>query len=350
MLRWIGFWLAVGHFSKLLAAELVFDWRDMLSNQPPGFSSLVSGQGRKGSWQVVLDDAPSQMARFTDLSPVVNKMPVLAQLDGDPTDERFPLLVCDQAVFQDFTLTTRFKMVAGSREQMAGIAFRLQDEKNFYVLRASSLGNTLRFYKVVNGERSKMHGPDLVIAKGVWQEMKIECKGNQIRCWLNGQEPLPTITDYSFTTGKFGFWTKSDAVTYYGETRIDYVPLEPAIKGVMKDLVKKYPRLELIKVFSYTNAEPYVWIVGSSRPADLGQTGDKFAREAIERNAIYTGRTRGSITVTMPFHDRNSEVIGALRVVLKARFTDSEQNAIARATPILKEVEQRLRSREDLGP
>src|SRR5207247_226680 len=104
--------------------------------------------------------------------------PVLAQVNQDPTDERFPLLVFDGETFSDFTLTTRFKLVRGDVEQMAGLAFRVQDEKNFYVIRASGLGNNVRFYKVVGGVRSAPIGPEQPVAKGVWHELKVQCKAN----------------------------------------------------------------------------------------------------------------------------------------------------------------------------
>ena len=59
---------------------------------------------------------------------------------------------------------------------MAGIAFRIQNETNYYVARASSLGSTFRFYKVVNGERGEMHGPEIAIRPAVWHQLTIEGK------------------------------------------------------------------------------------------------------------------------------------------------------------------------------
>ena len=92
-------------------------------------------------------------------APVVARKAVLAQLAQDPTDEHFPLLIYEGETITDFTLTTRFKTVNGVVEQMAGIAFRIQNETNYYVVRASSLGNNVRFYKVVNGQRGPLIGP-----------------------------------------------------------------------------------------------------------------------------------------------------------------------------------------------
>jgi hypothetical protein len=72
---------------------------------------------------------------------------VLAQTSKDQTDERFPILIYDGEIFQDFKLTTRFKIVGGMAEQMAGVVFRFQNASNFYVVRASALGHNVRFYK-----------------------------------------------------------------------------------------------------------------------------------------------------------------------------------------------------------
>ena len=44
----------------------------------------------------------------------------------------------------------------------AGVAFRYQDPKNYYVVRASALGGNVRFYKFVNGVRSDPLAADLV--------------------------------------------------------------------------------------------------------------------------------------------------------------------------------------------
>ena len=132
---------------------------------------------------------------------------------------------------------------------MAGVAFRIQDEKNFYVLRASSLGNNFRFYKIVNGERGPLFGPEIPIPTNIWHELSIECKGTQIRCFLNGNQAIPTLTDTSFTAGKIAFWTKSDSVSYFCDTRIVYTPREPLAQVIVRDTVKKYPRLLGLKIY-----------------------------------------------------------------------------------------------------
>ena len=233
-----------------MAAERKFDFGDVGENKtPPGFRSTVAGTGKPGEWKVILDEVPSLMPALTPRAAAVAKRPVLAQLAQDPTDEHFPLLIFQEETYDDFTLTTRLKTVKGVMEQMAGIAFRIQDERNYYVVRASSLGNTFRFYKVVNGQRGPAIGPEVPIAAGVWHELSIECKGNQIRCLFDGKELIPMLTDNSFVRGKIGFWTKSDSVSYFTDTKIVYKPHEPPAQAIVLDTLKKYPRLLGLEIY-----------------------------------------------------------------------------------------------------
>jgi hypothetical protein len=278
----------------------------------------------------------------------VVKQSVLAQLSQDPTDEHFPLLIFQDETFDDFTLTTRFKTVRGSQEQMAGLAFRIQDENNFYVLRASSLGNTFRFYKVVNGQRGPLFGPEIAITNGVWQEMTIECKGTQIRCLLNGQQVIPTLTDGSFASGKIGFWTKSDSVSYFTDTKIVYRPREVPAQVIVRDVLKKYHRLLGLQIYvagSETNAPR---LAASRDEKEVGQLGAKIEQDVISQGTVYYGKEKSSCSVVMPLRDRNGEPIAAVRIIMNSAVGQTEENALIRAQPVVKEIQRRIQSLQDL--
>src|SRR5439155_14434291 len=206
-----------------------------LNETPPGFRSALSGQGRLAEWKIIEDEVPPAIVPLSSKAPAVSKRAVLAQLSRDTTDEHFPLLIFEEETFGDFTLTTRVKTVDGAAEQMAGVAFRIQDERNYFVARVSSLGNSFRVYKVINGERAPPISKEIAIPKKVWLELTIECNGNEIRCLLNGEQLVPTIkTDNSFLEGKVGFWTKSDSVSYFADTKIVYTPRETLATRVVR--------------------------------------------------------------------------------------------------------------------
>jgi 3-keto-disaccharide hydrolase len=329
-------------------AELALDFSHVsLNTSPTGFVSKVSGSGELGQWKIIEDDIPSALAPLSPNAPKAGKRPVLAQLSEDKTDEHFPLLIFDGESFGDFTLTTRFKCVSGSVEQMAGIAFRIQDEKNYYVVRASALGNSFRFYKFVNGERSAPIGPEVEVPRGVWQEMSVRCKGNEIHCSLNGKELIPALTDNSFSSGKIGFWTKSDSVSYFADTKIDYTPRVPLAQKIIDDMMKRYPRVIGLKIFAHNNANE-LRVIASNDPAQKNELAKKVEEQVMEMGTPLYAKSEETVSVIMPLRDRNGETVAALRVILKPFLGQTERNVFSRALPIAKAIEARIISSKDL--
>lgn len=342
--------LAAGGLSSLscLAAELFFDFTQTPLNQAPaGFESVVSGEGQPGVWRVIEDEVPSALPALTANAPSARKS-VLAQLSRDPADEHYPILVYTNGIFGDFTFTTRLKCVAGAVEQMAGIVFRYRDPKNYYYVRASAKGGTFRFFKVVDGQRSPPIGPEIPIPAGVWHELSVQCKGSRIDCFFNGQQVIPSLTDTSFNAGQVGFWTKSDSVSHFTEARLSYVPREPFIRVLLREMKEKYSRVQALKVFAKTGDSPEVRVVASTKESDLGQAGAKTENEIFKTNLPYYGRLKSGVVVTLPLHDRNGEIIAALRVEMTSFPGQTENNAVARALPIAQDMEKRIVEAKDL--
>lgn len=333
------------------AAERKFDFSEFRKNEPPpGFRNAVTGKGKPGEWKVIDVDVPSLLPPLTSqLVPSHTTHSVLAQLAQDPTDEHFPLLIYDEEKFGDFTLTTRFKTVSGALEQMAGIAFRIQNETNYYVVRASSLGNNFRFYKVRDGLREPLVGPEVAIPTGVWQELTIECKGPQIRCLLNGKE-LISVRDKNspYLVGNIGFWTKSDSVSYFTDTKIVFVPFENSAQRIVRDMLHRYPKLLGLKIYVPGKDANRTRIIASKDESELGQPGAKTEQEVIGRGETYFGKENDVISVIMPLRDRNGDAMAAVRVVMKSFPGQTEENAIGRATPILRAIQERAQGLDDL--
>jgi hypothetical protein len=341
--------------SVATAAELKFDFSEVKENQtPPGFHSVVTGQGKSGDWKVIMDDVPPMLAPLTTNPPpatiggVITKRPVLAQLSQDPTDEHFPLLVYTNETFGDFTLTTRFKIVDGKEEQMAGVAFYVQNENNYCYIRASSLGTSFAFFVYQKGERvSGPIGSKVGISKGEWHEMKIECKGNDINGYLDGQ--LRTSAhQLMYLRGKIGFWTKSDSVSYFADTKIVYTPLEVPAQVFVRQTLKKYPRLLDLRVYISGNDAKGARLIAARDEKNQDTDGEATALKVIHQAAIYYAKGSGSVIVTMPLRDRNGEAIGAVQVVMKSFPGQTEQNALARAQPIVHELQAKVQTVQDL--
>jgi hypothetical protein len=331
-------------------AELVLDFGKFALNQAPTqFLSTVTGEGRPGQWKVIADEADSPLPKLTSRAENTAARFVLAQVSRERIDEHFPLLIYQEEDFDDFSLTVDFKLVAGEMEQMAGIAFRIQDENNYYYIRASGPGQSFYFWKVVNGLRSPPIGSKVEIPNGVWQQMTIECRGTQIRALLNGREVIPRLDDNSFARGRIGFWTKSDAVSYFDDLRITYQPREILAQKLVQQAIKEYPRLEGLKVFATTSevkGKPH--LIASTDPDEIGQMAGDAETDVIERGVVYHGKTTKSVVVTFPLHDHNGEPMAAVSVFMKGFPGQTEKNAIARALPVIKLMESKVRTLDEL--
>jgi hypothetical protein len=333
-----------------VAAEHAFDFGECKEGQtPPGFRSTVSGQGKPGDWQIRFEPVPPMLAPLTPQAAATTKKPVLAQVARDPADEHYPLLIYQDETYRDFTLTARFKLVSGTNEQMAGIAFRIQDEKNYYYVRASGLGNTFYFFKFVNGGLIGPIGSKVEMAKGAWHELRVECRGSQIACALDGQAVIPQMQQDSFPKGKIGFWTKSDSVSYFADIKIVYTPLENPGQKIVRELAKKYPRLLGLKIYVPGQEPKTMKLIASKDEHDIGQPGGKTEQAVLGSGEIYYGKEKDAVSVIMPLRDRNGEPLAAVRVVMKSFRGQTEENAIIRASPIVKDIQERVRSLEDLA-
>jgi DUF1680 family protein len=63
---------------------------------------------------------------------------------------------------------------------------------------------------------------------------------------------------------------------------------------------------------------------------------------------VHWGSNKDSVSVIMPIRDRNGDALAAARVVMKSFPGQTEQNAIVRAAPVVKEIQARVRSLDDL--
>ena len=341
-----GFCLALA--LPALGTEIKINFGDVTSNRPPAnFHAVLAGGGPPAEWKIVMAEVPPLLAPVSPLAPVVTRRVVAAQTSTDPTDERFPMLIYDGETFKDFTLSTRFKIVSGVAEQMAGVVFRFQNESNCYVVRASALGHNVRFYKVVNGIRSDPIGPEGDVTSDIWHLLTVQCQGNQITCWLDGKLAMPPLQDNSLTTGKIGFRTKSDTVAYFYDTVISYTPMVPRAQTVVQGISIKQPRILGLRIYTLDDhGQPRV--IASKIEKEIGQPGTDAETAANNEGKVYFGRDKGTVMLTLPLRDRNGDPIAAVRVQLKSFPGETQDNALTRAMMIVRTIQEQITSKAEL--
>ena len=207
-------WISVAAVSALVLAGAAlaqehapvihnFD-ADAAGGTPPGFEFGRTGGGAQGKWIVKEEkDAPSAPN-------------VLAQVDADATDYRFPVAFTGPEM-KDLRLSVKCKPVSGKVDQGCGLVFRLKDADNYYITRANALESNVRLYHVVKGRRIQFAGWNGKVASGVWHDLSVEAKGDHFQVSFDGKKVMDAHDKTFPDAGKFGLWTKADSVIYFDD-------------------------------------------------------------------------------------------------------------------------------------
>ncbi len=199
------------------AQNTTIDFNSDRAGQPPsGFSTALTGRGQPGKWVVMKDDASPDRGN------------VLAQINADPTDYRFPVCVYDGLTAKDADISVIFKPVSGRVDQGAGIVWRYMDKNNYYVVRANALEGNVVLYKVQNGKRSDLplkgagrtYGMKEKVPSGQWGILRVVAKGSLFEVYHEGRKLYEVEDDTFRTPGKVGVWTKADSVIYFDDLQV----------------------------------------------------------------------------------------------------------------------------------
>jgi hypothetical protein len=286
---------------RLAAAERFFDFTDSRPGEvPAGWTNLLAGSGRPGKWEVQMEDVPPALAPISANAPSVTKRAVVAQTVASPEDERFPLLLWGGEKLGDFTCTVRMRIIGGALEQIAGLVFRAQDERNLYVVRASVLGGNLRFYKFVDGQRSPPIGPAIPFEKGRWFDLTVKASGNQFEVLVDGTNAIPKITDNSFVSGRIGFITKTDTLAQFTDVRLDYRPLETLAAVLVRQTLADQPRLLGVRLFGTSASRSELHCLAAKEAEEVGRAANETQLKVYAENQTYFGKTPQAAIVTAP--------------------------------------------------
>jgi hypothetical protein len=175
------------------------------------FVTGLTGSGRAGEWDVVRDSTAEHGK-------------AIAQLNADSTDYRFPLAVYKAISARDVEVHVRFKPISGQIDEAGGIAVRLIDFDNYYVVRANALEDNVRFYRVVKGKREQLQSANAKVVPNQWHDLGLRAEGDRFTVTYDGKA-LFTASDKTFDgEGKLALWTKADSVTHFDRIEIRTLP------------------------------------------------------------------------------------------------------------------------------
>lgn len=314
--------------------------RDAVGTPPQGFTLALTGQGTVGQWVVMKEaTAPSQPN-------------ALAQTSQDKTDYRFPIAITEAASYKDLALSVRFKAISGTVDQGAGLIFRLKDKDNYYVVRANALEDNFRLYHVVNGRRIQFAGTNFKVTSQQWHEIKVEARGDEFKCYFDGQLKFSAKDSTFQDAGKIGLWTKADSVIYFDDlTAKDLSGSRSAsltgkiyAQRLVDELGGRHPELVRIGIHVTPPNTSENVIIACNESERIGRKSDSEDLKAMKSGQPVILKEGENFDVTLPLHDAAGNTIGAIGLTFKPRAGEQDADAARRARGLAREIEKRIAS------
>jgi hypothetical protein len=194
--------------------ELVSVWNP-IGATPDGCTPALTGGGSSTKWINVETDADGQLGLG------------VAETSGDATDYRFPLCIVEGqalAALGNVDVSVRLRPLTGKVDQAGGIAIRLKDPRNYYVVRANALENNVRLYAVIDGDRKQFAGKSVTVTRTQWHTLRLRAVGDRFFVYFDNAL-LFEATDGRITEpGRVALWTKADSQTEFVDLAIERLP------------------------------------------------------------------------------------------------------------------------------
>jgi hypothetical protein len=144
---------------------------------------------------------------------------VLAQLRDKGAEHNYNLILVEDTNATDMDLSVSFLPISGKADMGGGLIWRAKDDRNYYLTRANPLEQNIRIYRVVKGVRHLLKNFDQIIDVRKWHTLRVVHRGCQVQVF-HDDEQVFDLCDETFKEGRIGLWTKSDAITYFDDLKL----------------------------------------------------------------------------------------------------------------------------------
>jgi pectate lyase len=123
------------------------------------------------------------------------------------------LAVSGTSTWTDQNVQAAVKPVQFSNtSEYVGIAARVQDASNYYVLTLRD-ANKIEIRKVVKGKSTLLASKAFTVKTGTAYTLRLRVNGSKLTGYVNGSQKL-NVTDTTFTSGKVGLTTLNGSATF----------------------------------------------------------------------------------------------------------------------------------------
>jgi hypothetical protein len=178
---------------------------------PSEFSIGTLFDGRPaGDWQILATDRAKSPPH------------VFAQVMGKGAEHAYKVVLLKEVIASDLNLEVSFLPIQGRADMGGGLIWRATDDRNYYLARANPLEQNIRVYRVEKGVRHLLQNFDQTIDVRQWHTLRVTHRGCRVNIFYDDKQVFD-LCDKTFHDGMIGLWTKSDAVTYFDDLRLQHV-------------------------------------------------------------------------------------------------------------------------------
>lgn len=160
-----------------------------------------------GEWTVLQTDQAKSLSH------------VLKQIMAMGAEHAYKNVLIDGTKSSDIELEVSLLPIEGKADIGGGLIWRATADRNYYLARANPLEQNIRIYRVVKGVRQMLKNFDHIIDVRQWHTLRVLTNGCRVQVYFD-EKQVCDLCDETFSTGRIGLWTKSDAVTYFDDLKL----------------------------------------------------------------------------------------------------------------------------------
>ena len=162
----------------------------------------------------LFDGRPVGERKVTQTSQAPSPPHVLGQLMGKGAEHAYKLVLLKGTDSSDLDVSVSLLPIDGKADMGGGLIWRAADDRTYYLLRANPLEQNLRISRVVKGVRQMLRNFDHIIDVRQWHQLRVMMNRCQTQVFFDERRVFD-IYDDTFSHGRVGLWTKSDAIIYF---------------------------------------------------------------------------------------------------------------------------------------
>ena len=124
--------------------------------------------------------------------------------------------------FSEGVLSVKFKLIAGESDQIAGIAFGISPQAEYYYGRYNTKDGNSALWRFETGARRRLlDGKEHEqLPLDTWHDLRVEVRGTRVITTVNGRLRIEHTLPAPLS-GRVGFYAKRDSVTAFKDFRIE---------------------------------------------------------------------------------------------------------------------------------